>query len=304
MMKDDFVEIEYTGKQMKQVLSVTTLYSVHYFKYCKKFDFRGEKHDFWEMVYIDAGIAGITAEDKEYTLRQGEVIFHKPNEYHNISTVNGFANSVIIAFDSNSKLMKFFKNKILTLNTYEKGLLSAIIEEGMLAYGETISEVYCPTLPENISETIGSDQIIRNNLELLLLSLIKNNADGKERKVDSESVRYVHRDNLVDGIKAYIKDNLYSDIKLDDIERVFYFSKTYLKNVFRKKTGVGIIKYQTLLKIDEAKKLISQGSFSFTEIAYKLGFSSLHYFSRLFKSHTRMTPTEYARRIKYDKVLK
>ena len=138
-MRENSPKIEYVGKKIKNVLNVSTLYSVHYFKYCKKFDFQGEKHNFWELVYIDAGVAGVTADDKEYTLKQGEVIFHKPNEYHNISTVDVFANSVIVGFGCNSKLMDFFKNKILTLNSYEKGLLSAIIEEGSSAYGETMS---------------------------------------------------------------------------------------------------------------------------------------------------------------------
>ncbi len=296
-------EIQYVGKTLKNVLTVSTLYSVHYFKYCKKFNFHGERHDFWELVYIDAGVAGVTAEDEEYTLKQGEVIFHKPNEYHNISTVNGYANSVIVGFGSKSRLMKFFENKIFTLNTYEKSLLSAIIEEGMEAYGETMSEVYAPTLPENRSERVGSDQIIRQNLELLLLSLIKSNSKKVEKPV-AESVKYLHSDNLVDGIKAYINDNLYGEITLDNIAGEFYFSKTYVKSVFRKKTGRSIIKYVIELKINEAKKLISQGKYSVTEIAYKLGFNSLQYFSRLFKIYTRMTPTEYARRIKYDKVLK
>ncbi|MBR7110906.1 MAG: helix-turn-helix transcriptional regulator [Clostridia bacterium] len=199
--------------------------------------------------------------------------------------------------------MDFFKNKILTLNSYEKGLLSAIIEEGSSAYGETMSEVICPCLPENKSETVGSDQIIKQNLELLLLSLIKNNQSVKTQKNQPEPVRYEHSENLVEGIRAYVKDNLCRNITLDDIANEFYFSKTYIKTVFRQKTGKSIIKYVIELKIEQGKKLISQGRYSITEIAYKLGFSSLHYFSRLFKLYTRMTPTEYARRIKLDKVL-
>ncbi len=302
-MRENAQKIEYIGKNIKNVLTVNTLYSVHYFKYCKKFDFQGESHDFWELVYIDAGVAGVTAEDREYTLKQGQVIFHKPNEYHSISTVDGFANSVIIGFGSKSKLMDFFKDKILTLNAYEKSLLSAIIEEGAKAYGDTMSEVICPSLPENKSDTIGSDQIIKQNLELLLLSLIKNNQSVKTQKNLPEPVRYEHSENLVQGIKSYVEDNLYGNITLDDIANEFYFSKTYVKTVFRRKTGKSIIKYVIELKIEEGKKLISQGRYSITEIAYKLGFSSLHYFSRLFKLYTRMTPTEYARRIKLDKVL-
>lgn len=43
------------------------------------------------------------------------------------------------------------------------------------------------------------------------------------------------------------------------------------------------MQYFTSLKIEEAKKLISFDKYTFTEIAYKLGYSSLHYFSRQFK---------------------
>ena len=58
------------------------------------------------------------------------------------------------------------------------------------------------------------------------------------------------------------------------------------------------------MKIDEAKKLISMKKYSVTEITSMLGFTSVHYFSRLFKQITDMTPTEYARSIKADNVLK
>ena len=43
------------------------------------------------------------------------------------------------------------------------------------------------------------------------------------------------------------------------------------------------------------KKKIQKTSDSFTEIAESLGFSSVNYFSRVFKSKTGVTPTEYSR---------
>ena len=63
------------------------------------------------------------------------------------------------------------------------------------------------------------------------------------------------------------------------------------------------MQYFSALKIDEAKKLISYNRYTFTEIAYRLGYSSLHYFSRQFKKSTEMTLSEYARSIKVDDVL-
>ena len=57
------------------------------------------------------------------------------------------------------------------------------------------------------------------------------------------------------------------------------------------------------MKIDRAKKLLSQQKYSVSEIADILGFGSVYYFSRQFKLHTDMSPTEYINSIKADNVL-
>lgn len=298
------MKINYVGTTMKNSISVNQIFSVHYFKYTQNFDFHGEEHDFWEFVYIDSGEAHVIAEDKTYVLRQGNAIFHKPNEFHNIGTVNKFANSVIVSFSSKSRAMSFFEEKILSLTEYEKELLSRIIDEASKAYPDVMSEIYCDRLPENQSEDFASEQVIRQNLELLLVSLVRNNANAEKRQALKGSVREAQSDKTVKAIVDYVHTKLYEDFCLDDIARELFFSKTYMKNVFRKKMGVSIIQYCLNLKLDEAKRLISKKEYTFTEIAYKLNFSSVQYFSRLFKNHTGMTPTEYARSIRREKVLR
>ena len=298
------METKYVGTTMKNSIKINQIFSIHYFKYGQKFDFQGEAHDFWEVVYIDAGEAHVIANDKTYILRQGEAIFHKPNEFHNIATLNKFANSVIVSFSCKSKAIKFFEEKILTFTSYEKELLGRIVDEAVLSYPDVLSEIYSEKLPKNKSTEFGSEQIIKQNLELLLISLIRNNANAQKRKAKKESVREVHSDKTVNAIIDYVKANLYNDFTLDDIARELYFSKTYMKSDFKKKMGVSIIQYCLELKLDEAKRLISKKEFTFTEIAYKLNFTSVQYFSRLFKNHTRMTPTEYSRSIRHGKILK
>ena len=41
-----------------------------------------EKHDFWEMVYVDSGEGTANADDRMYTMSSGDVYFHKPGETH------------------------------------------------------------------------------------------------------------------------------------------------------------------------------------------------------------------------------
>ena len=62
---------EYKKSPLKPTIKVTGIYTVHYFKYGRNFRFKGEKHDFWEMVFIDSGNAKIIADEKELILKKG-----------------------------------------------------------------------------------------------------------------------------------------------------------------------------------------------------------------------------------------
>ena len=52
------------------------------------------------------------------------------------------------------------------------------------------------------------------------------------------------------------------------------------------------------MKISAARQMIREGRLNFTQIAAKLGFQSVHYFSRRFKLVTGMSPSEYAASVK------
>ena len=52
------------------------------------------------------------------------------------------------------------------------------------------------------------------------------------------------------------------------------------------------------LKIQAARRLIREGRLNFTQIASRLGYQSIHYFSRRFHLITGMTPSEYAHSVK------
>ena len=70
-----------------------------------------------------------------------------------------------------------------------------------------------------------------------------------------------------------------------------------LKLLCRQQQGCGPIACFIGFKIHAAKEMIRTSSMSFTQISQQLGFQSLHYFSKLFKEKTGMTPSEYAKTI-------
>ena len=125
---------DYYKNSLTEVLKVSAIYTIHYFRYGKKFNYPLESHPFWELVFIDSGKATITADDRSLSLNQGEICFHAPDVAHTISTEDEFSNSAIVSFDASGRMMSFFENRTFKLNEYEKELLSEIVNEGKKSF--------------------------------------------------------------------------------------------------------------------------------------------------------------------------
>ncbi|MBR2989069.1 MAG: AraC family transcriptional regulator [Clostridia bacterium] len=291
-------ENKYTKSSLSSVFTVKGVFTVHYFKYGQKFEFEGEKHPFWELVYIDAGEVAISADEKTFTLCQGEAYFHKPNEHHTISTNNRFANSVIVSFDCNSPYMSAFNGLKLTLSAEQKGLIRLIVSETAHSFSDKLDDVYLTKMQKSENQPFGSEQLIKLGIEQLLISCYRSHTLDLANDKKSRG-----GEDLTSRVIEILQDNIFGSVSLDDISRALFFSKTYIKSAFKKTTGQTVMQYFAFLKAEEAKKLISTGKFTFTEIADKLGYSSLYYFSRQFKKTTSLSPSQYAGSIKVDYLL-
>ena len=53
--------MEYRPLSPRRPLEVRELYTVHYFEYSGSYAFSGERHDFWELLYVDKGMVSVTA---------------------------------------------------------------------------------------------------------------------------------------------------------------------------------------------------------------------------------------------------
>ena len=98
-MKDDFIKFKF-----KKVLNIEKLVTILYAEFSKDFVFEGERHNFWEMVYVDRSEVICTAEKRHFLLKRGELTFHKPNEFHAIRSANNTAPNIsVITFECNIK---------------------------------------------------------------------------------------------------------------------------------------------------------------------------------------------------------
>ena len=73
--------MQFTKIKLENCITVDSVYTIHYFEYTNNFYYAGESHDFWEFVYVDKGSVDICMDDKQITLKKGDIAFHQPNEF-------------------------------------------------------------------------------------------------------------------------------------------------------------------------------------------------------------------------------
>ena len=284
----------YRPTALQRVLDITHIVTVHYFEYAKDYVFEGEQHDFWELLYVDKGEVEVMAGDTGYRLQRGEMIFHKPGEFHNVFA-NGVVapNLVVIAFVCTSPAMTYFEEKVVRAGEDERGLLARIVSEARDAFSTPLDNPRTTQMQRASSSAFGSEQMIGILLEEMLLRMVRRGAERDSQVRVSSSVKQRSDNDTVKRIIAYMEENLYGNLNFTDICRFSAQSATNLKTIFKAVTGMGVMEYYRMLKIELAKTLLREGTGNITQVADQLGYGSVHYFSRYFKQATGMTPSEY-----------
>ena len=287
----------YIPTPLKREIVIDSIITIHYFEYMRDFVFQGESHDFWEFLYVDKGTILVTAGETEYKLNTGDIIFHKPNEFHAIRSIGKKApNLVAASFISSSPAMKMFESKIDTLSVSEREIISHLINLSRQCFSTPLHlpSVEHIMLKENLP--FGSEQLILTDLELLLISLARRQETSPYTKKPetSSSLKKYSSESRLEKIIAFMETHICEQLLCQDICRAFSLSRSSLQALFHEKKGCGVIEYFHRMKIERAKEIIRDGTMNFTEISCFLSYSSLPAFSRQFKKITGTSPIEYA----------
>ena len=291
----------YKSVVLEDSVTINRIISVHYFQYMSDFSFPGESHDFWELVCVDRGEIDALAGDRRLTLKKGNILFHKPNEFHNVLTNGKVSPSlVVIGFECHSPAIKSFEDQLMSVQDTEKELMAQIIVEARNTFSGRLDDPYQEELIFNSEPlTFGSAQLISHYLEQLMIHLYRRYFSYSLPVRSSRFLAEASSGNdTYNRIVRYMEEHLGERMTIDRICRDNLVGRSQLQKLFRDIKGCGVIEFFSMMKIDTAKQMIRDNQLNFTQIADRLGYNSIHYFSRQFKQITTMTPSEYATSIR------
>lgn len=155
--------------------------------------------------------------------------------------------------------------------------------------GEKILQIYKETeYKRTLKQEIYKLETLRNVYSILLLILQANQQKYTPTKKQEKIAPAVE----------YISNNYYLPIKNDDLSARVGLSTIYFRKLFTEVFGISPISYVHKLRIKKAKEMLKSDHDSLSEIAIALGYANISDFSKTFKKHTGLSPSNYLKQKK------
>jgi AraC-like DNA-binding protein/mannose-6-phosphate isomerase-like protein (cupin superfamily) len=248
-------------------------------------------HSTHEFIFVSGGMGTIISQNVAYNLSQGDLLLVEPNSIHEgvASPDNPFE---IFTIGYNLTPNRFFSDPALFgLDSIFMELFKAFKDKTKLPviYGcHEIKNIIYNLICELNDNKSCRKELIRAYLIQFFALLIRK----LETCVDKNRLKNVHIEAIVKA-KNFMQDHFNSPITLVDISGVACLSPSHFCRIFKKQTSSTPIEYLNNLRMEKAKTLLLHSNFTLTEIADKVGFSSIHYFSRCFKKLRGISPLSY-----------
>lgn len=238
-------------------------------------------HKFFHFIYYFGGHAQVQVEDQRYTTGPDTLIMVPPDTVHSI-----------ISLDISTNLdIKF---------TCSPGLARRICALPMCIQkvDEQASGILRSVLEEAVGQAPGYNEMadLRMYELILVLERLQSGRAMLWQKCEVP-LRASDNENICAALN-WIEERLETPLRVSDLADHCGYSANYFRLFFKEHMGVTPNTYINQRKISRAKEWMLYSELNVTQISERLGYQSIHYFSRLFKKLTGLAPTEYIGRVR------
>lgn len=236
-----------------------------------------DKHN---IILVYDGEALLTCNDNKYKVGKGNIIYYKPGDYRQGHT---FPNSLMKCFTIDF----LYTIPILNDTTWELRninlpfpTIDKIQDSFLFSHLLDLFSKFTKTwLLEKHNRLIQGRAIFGEILSLLL-----------RRKFEDD----FNYDNIrkIEKVISYMTDHFTNQLTLQDLSNKADISPSYFESIFKSVTGKSPIGYLNDMRISKSKDLLNDGH-TISDVASLVGYNDIFYFSRCFKKHVGISPSQY-----------
>ena len=240
----------------------------------------------YEISLVLSGKADFYVNNDKYVVEVGDLILNLPGEMHKIESHDydpvrylyiGFG-----FFDKDLSEYPFLRMKEYFDNAKER-----VVKDKF-----NIKDIFFDTFNEMSSNSFFKDYLISKHVSEIIVKSFRNFFDIEGTTKYAPKVTNIKADDMIYSIINMLDS---SEMKIDTLSSIgdkYGYSYAYLSQLFTKKVGLPISEYFYIRLFERAVSMLASGM-SVTEVANKLGYNSIHTFSRAFNRHFGVSPSKY-----------
>jgi len=236
-----------------------------------------DKHN---IILVYEGEAILTCNKDEFKVSKGSLIYYRPGDYRKGHT---FKNNLMKCYTIDFLYtLPYLNGDTWNLHNIELpfSTIDKIDDKFLLSHLLDLFSKFTKTwLFEKHNRVIQGRAIFSEILSLLLRKKFENN-------FNYDNIRKVEK------VISYMTDNFTDKLTLEDLSAIINISPSYLENIFKNVTGKSPISYLIDIRLRKSKDLLNDG-YSVSEVSSLAGFNDIFYFSKYFKKHVGVSPSQY-----------
>jgi AraC family transcriptional regulator len=138
----------------------------------------------------------------------------------------------------------------------------------------------------------GWREVIRSLVNQLTVYLLRAHINA-QRSDEIELSRVGIVDRRLRRAIEFMSDNCGRELSLPEIASAAFLSEFHFSRLFKKITGVTPHAYLASLRIERARRLLSESDLPITEVGAEVGYASQSHFTKIFREATGMTPKAF-----------
>lgn len=244
-------------------------------------------HDYIEIAYVMSGEGKYIIEGQNFDIKEGDLLVFNPGVHH----------QAVYDPKAEVKATEFFIGFIdVTLKAGMKNYIE-VPQGGYIIHttGELKQRIFkiCSSMSaESAIKWQGRYYMLKAYLMQLLLLLVREQVEiPTPRK--GYSFESVNKKYVVEQVVSYFEDHYSEKISLDTIAENTYMSPFYISRVFKSETGDTPIHHLIKIRLEKAMELLkTEENVNIQEVAARVGYDDAYHFSKLFKKHFGMSPSQ------------
>ena len=232
-------------------------------------------HNHTELFFIVSGKGQFIIQDQIFPVNVNNPVIINPNVTHTEDSLNAQPLEYIVLGIEGIELAtsENSNGQFCILDHFESLEISSCIRN---------------ILREMELKNTGYEDICQAYMEILIIRLMRSTS----LSVQSEP-QAISGNRQCAAVRRYIDLHFKEPLTLEQLADDAHMNKYYLSHAFKREYGVSPINYMITRRVEESKYLLAETDLPMSQISQLLGFSSLSYFSQVFRRSQNISPMEY-----------